>query len=173
LAGSGGIGAVDYLLTTGEIATVSADQQNRHVLVDSMSVYGGALGFRMDIDGPTNDILFQIEASVDDLDLDLTSGFGINIQNAMIKGVNFIEDKGIEDPSGVRLTEHAFVVNLNMDYLDGGEGVKFEFVPRATRNTFNIFDVYAESIVVGDANIGSVSLNDLDINGLSFTVKGH
>lgn len=175
VSGLGGIGAVDFLLTTGEVALEGVSPLDRHVLVDSMSIYGGALGFRMDIDGDTNNILFKVQVAVDDMDVDMTSGFGINIQNAQIKGPGYIESGGIDNPSGVFLTEHAFTINMEMDYVSDSEGIVFSFIPNSNPFTgvYNAFDVVLPEITIGDANIGSVQLNNLILNDVSFAVKGH
>lgn len=169
-----GGGVVDFLLKTGEIALESADRQSRHVLVDSLSIYGGALGFKMVVDGETNDIRFEVEASVDDMDIDMSS-LGINISNAMIKDSTFIERGGIDNPSGLLISQHTFIVNMNMSKTEDGEGVKFEFLkdPFAPVNDFNVFDVYVEELSIGGGLVGSIAIDDLDINGVSFVVSGH
>lgn len=175
LSNSGGIGAVDFLLTTGEVALQGVNPADRHVLVDSMSIYGGAVGFRMDLDGQTNKMTFRVEAAVDDLDLDMTSGFGINIENAQIKGPGFIEQGGAENPGGVSLTQHAFVLSFEMDYDSEDDGIIFKFIPRPNQfvTAQNVFDIVLPEISVGGDVMGSVLVNNLDLNGISFAIKGH
>ena len=110
VSGTGGIGIVDILLTTGEIAVEGVNGVNRHVLVDSISMYGGALSLQMLIDGPTNDIRFVTSIGIDDLDIDMSSSFGIVLEDMVIANgtySTFVD-------SGLNPTPQARVANIDV-----------------------------------------------------------
>jgi hypothetical protein len=169
VSGTGGIGIVDILLTTGEIAVEGVNGVNRHVLVDSISMYGGALSLQMLIDGPTNDIRIVTSIGIDDLDIDMSSSFGIVLEDMVIANgtySTFVD-------SGLNPTPQARVANIDvtMDSDSVPEGVKFDF--NSSLPGYNVFDISAPKVTVGDGMIGSLFINDLDINGISFVVSGH
>jgi len=165
---SGGVGVVDVLLTTGEIAVEGVGGINRHVLVDSLSMYGGALALEMRVDGATNDIEFYTAIGVEDLDIDMSSSFGIVVENAVIAGGNYNEkiDANRSPDASDRVAK--IYVNMNTDVADG---VKFDFA--SPFEDENLIDVRLPSISVGDGQLGSIIVDDFQFRGVSMVVSGH
>ena len=169
ISGNGGVGIVDFLITTGEIAVEgTGPNPNRHVLIDSMSAYGGAAAFNMTVDSVTNNVNFQIRVGIDDLDIDMTSSFGISIENAKIYGFEYFERK---EANQLGPTDYAAEFYIEMSKDDNGDGVNFDFTQGF--GSANIIDVELPSIVVGDANIGAIALNNFDFSGMKVNVSGH
>ncbi|MEK9713884.1 MAG: DUF6160 family protein [Thalassolituus sp.] len=169
VSGTGGIGIVDFLVTTGAVALEGATPDTRHVLVDSVSIYGGALSLQMLIDGPTNDIRFVTSVGIDDMDIDMSSGFGIVIEDMVVAGPNysiFIEEGLNPSPES-----RVFGLDVRMDADAVEDGVLFDL--RTRLPNYNIFDIDIAKLSVGGDMMGSVFIDDLSLRGLSFVVSGH
>jgi hypothetical protein len=174
---AGGIGIVDFLLTTGEVFTQGVNPVDKMLLVDSMSVYGGATAFNMTVDSDTNDIMFQVAVGIDDLDIDMSSSFGIVIENASIYGNQYFERLA---GNVLGPTQYGFEVFVEMSQDEENGGVLFDFTkgygdldPDSIYRNTNKFDVILPSITVGDGNIGSVLIDDLNLQGITVAMRGH
>jgi hypothetical protein len=167
--GAAGVGAVDLSVKVGEIALVGSDPADRHVLVDSISMYGGASGLQMIVDGPTNDIFFISTLGFSDIDIDMSSSFGLVIEDMVLAGSSYLEfEKTRFDPQLEDRTA-SFYVRMDSDSVD--DGVLFDFA--SPFDDYNVVDIDVASISLGDGAIGRLTLNNLDFKGVSFVVSGH
>lgn len=168
---SGGVGVVDIGLSIAEISVQGAAGSGvpKHVLVDNLSLYGGALALEMRIDGQTNDIELYTEIGVDDLDIDMSSSFGIVIENAVIAGNKYLEKiAGNRTPTP---SDRVAKILVTMDSSSQSDGVIFDFA--SSFDDENVIDVFMPSIHVGDGQFGSLAINDFDFRGVSLKVSGH
>jgi len=170
----GSIRPVDIKITTGPIETLHADGETTGVrLIDSLSMYGGALGLKMTVMGSDNDIRFRTQIGFDDIDIDMSTGFGIKIEDAFLAGSNHDGDPSF-------FTDSIADISVLM-YKNDDEGITFDFT-QPTKNGQNVFDLGIGSLVVGNGldsntgqeqNIGAFFVDNLDITGVAINVSGH
>jgi len=165
---SGGVGVVDILLTTGEIAVEGAGGINRHVLVDSISMYGGALALEMRVDGATNDIELYTAIGIEDLDIDMSSSFGIVIEDAVVAGNAYNEKLAANRTPDASDRVAKLYVNMSTDVADG---VKFDFA--SPFDDENVIDIRMPSVSVGGSQLGGIVIDDLQFRGVSMVVSCH
>jgi hypothetical protein len=169
ITGGTGVGVVDFLLTTGNIATEGVDPLDRHVLVDSLSIYGGASNLQMVVDGATNDITFIASVGIEDFDIDMSSSFSVKIDNMVIANSAYSDFfYSVLDPDLNARTANFYVV-MDSDSVD--DGVMFDF--RTPLSGYNVVDVFAETVAVGGDVMGSFYIDDLSFRGVSMVVSGH
>jgi len=168
---SGGVGVVDIELSVGEVALEGAGPNpNRHVLVDSINMYGGALALEMSVDGQSNDVTFYTEIGIEDLDIDMSSSFSLKIENAVLAGGGYLERvRAGRTPSASDRVAGIFVV---MDTDSVPEGVKFDFT-QGIEGEDNVIDVVMPSVSLGGQNLGSFTIDNFDFSGVSLVVSGH
>ena len=163
------VGVVDFLLTTGNIATEGVSPADRHVLVDSLSIYGGASNLQMVVDGATNDITFITSVGVEDMDIDMTSSFSVKIENMVIANSAYSDFLSTPlDPDLNARTANFYVV---MDSDSVADGVLFDF--RTPLSGYNKVDIFAEKVSVGGDLMGSFYIDDFSFRGVSMVVSGH
>lgn len=167
--GGSGVGVVDFLLTTGNVAVEGTTPGSRHVLVDSLSVYGGASNLQMIVDGPTNDITFITSVGIEDMDLDMTSSFSINIENMVIASSTYSDFNGLPVDPDLNARTANFYVTMDSDSVP--DGVKFDFA--TPLSAYNVVDIYAPIVEVGGDQLGSFYIDDLNFKGVSLIVSGH
>jgi hypothetical protein len=162
---SNGIGIVDIEVTTGFVETRAIDDSRGVRLVDSISMYGGALGLSMIVDGATNDIGFRALIGLEDIDVDMSTN-GIFIKDAYIYGSGYNREDALAQPSDL-----AADIYVSLSKEDGG--VRLDFSPQAGRDRQNIFDMGVRELTVGDGVIGSIDIDDLSIQGVALNISGH
>jgi hypothetical protein len=157
-----GVGVVDVQLTTGIIETKDINGDAGVRLIDSISMYGGALGLSMLIDGSTNDIAFRAEIGFEDIDIDMSTN-GIVITDAYIFGRDWNDDPvaSLSDT----------VADIYVTLRKEGDGVTFDFAPN--RSGQNIFDMGIGELSIGGGVIGAIAIDDLSIQGVSMNISGH
>lgn len=160
---AGGISPVDIKITVDEVFTSDINGDRQITMVDSLSLYGGALGLKMTVDGATNDITFRTQIGFDDIDVDLTSFLSMNIKDAYIAGQNHNGDPSFFTDS---------IADIHVVMSKETDGVKFDF-SQAPNNNQNIFDMGIGELTIGGDVLGSIAINDLNIRGLSVNVSGH
>jgi hypothetical protein len=160
-----GIGIVDIEVTTGFVETRAIDDSRGVRLVDSISMYGGALGLSMIVDGATNDIGFRALIGLEDIDVDMSTN-GIFIKDAYIYGSGYNREDALAQPSDL-----AADIYVSLSKEDGG--VRLDFSPQAGRDKQNIFDMGVRELTVGDGVIGSIDIDDLSIQGVALNISGH
>ena len=167
-----GISPVDIKLTIDSVTTLDSAGNTALTLIDELSIYGGALGLKMTVNGSDNDFIFRTQVGFDDIDVDLSSFLGMKIENAFFAGSNHNNDPEL-------ITD--YIADIHVVMSQENDGVKFDF-GQATRSGQNIFDLGIGSLTVGqglDARtgqeqvIGSFFIDDLNIRGLSVEVSGH
>jgi hypothetical protein len=168
---SGGVGVVDILLTTGEISLQGAPGSGapEHVLIDSMSLYGGALALELRVDGQTNDVEFYTAIGVEDLDIDMSSSFSLVIEDAVIAGSNYLEK--IRDNRSPDASDRVAKIYVNMDADSPNGGVNFDFASNFEDE--NNIDVVLPSVALGGDQLGSFEIDDFQFRGVSILVSGH
>ena len=171
---------VDFLVSTGAIFTRDSDGDRAVNLVDSISMYGGALYFNMDVsnrtrtvDGATQNytnLRMVTEFGIEDLDIDASSSLGLKIENAVVAGSQYLEQKAV---LGNNVPASRRVTQLFVDmYADAEGGVVFDFRPGAILDA-NIMDIDLASVTVGDGAIGRVAIDDLNLSNIAIRVAGH
>lgn len=164
---------VDLKLTMGPVETLAADGETVGVrLLDSLSMYGGALGLKMTVDGETNDIRFRTQVGFDDIDVDMTSSMGIEVRDAFFAGSQNDNDASF-------FTDWIADISILMSQENGGVTLDFS---KPTKSAQNKFDIGVGALIVGNGpdpvtgqeqNLGSFFINDLDIRGVSIHISGH
>lgn len=157
-----GVGVVDIALTTGAIETLDINGDAAVRLIDSISMYGGALSLSMLVDGATNDISFRSEIGFEDIDIDMSTN-GIVITDAYIYGGEWNNDPlaSFSDT----------VADIFVTLRKENGGVTFDFSPSRTGQ--NVFDMGIGELTIGDGVVGSIAIEDLSIQGVSVNLSGH
>jgi len=166
--GGTGVGVVDFLVQTGEIALEGVDPATRHVLVDSISIYGGVSNLQMIVDGPTNDIHFITSIGIEDMDIDMTSSLGLKIDNMVIANTTYSDFRGSPFDPDLEARTAKFYVRMDSNQVDG---VLFDF--NSPLSGYNVVDMSLPSISMGGGEIGAVYIDDFSFRGLSLAVSGH
>jgi len=167
----GVIQPVDLKITSGPVYTAASDGSPGIRLIDSMRLVGGALGLKMTVDGDTNDINFRTQVGFDDIDVDMSTGLGITIENAYFSGANHNGDPSFLDN----------IADISVVMYNDNDGVTFDF-SQADRNNQNIFDLGIGKLTIGNGPdpstgaeqvIGSFTVDDLNIRGVAVNLSGH
>lgn len=178
----GGACPVDFLISTGEIYTRDASGQRAVNLVDGISVYGGALYYNMYVSnqqrlvgGVTQNytnLRMITEFGIEDMDIDASSSLGMTIENAVVAGPQYLEQKKI---LGNNVPASKRVAQLFLDmYADAdGDGVVFDFRPAALLEGANVFDIDLAKVTIGDGTIGRIAIDNLALNNIAVRIAGH
>jgi hypothetical protein len=162
-ASSGNI--VDFRLATGNIDLISADGLTSSTFIDSINLTGFFTAFSARIDAATLHTDIRVTVSIDDLDLDI-SPLGIKIENAFITDTSFFEE--LKDSDGVVRdvgVEH-LTTEFKLDVYADDEGLHIDPVQVE-------FDMGIGGIIIADASIGSLALDNVNLSSLSVTISGH
>ena len=172
----GGVGVVDFEITADEVFLSAADGTKGATLVDGFSVYGGALYFKATIEDKVNassqaytNVQLSAQVGIEDMDIDLTSMLGLKIDNMVIAGAEYFET--IEENGSATTTVRAATLRANMFAEPDGSGFVVDF--SSSLSSTNVFDIYAPEVSLGGQMLGAISLDDVDIRGVSLKFAGH
>ncbi|WP_276782986.1 DUF6160 family protein [Thalassolituus oleivorans] len=171
-----GISPVDFEITVDEVFLSAANGTKGATLVDGFSVYGGALYFKATIEDKVNaasqmytNIQLSAQVGIEDMDIDLTSMLGLKIDNMVVAGAEYFET--IEENGSPTTTSRVATLRANMFAEPDGSGFVVDF--SSGLSTTNVFDIYAPEVSLGGQMLGAISLDDVDIRGVSLKFAGH
>ncbi|WP_430462973.1 DUF6160 family protein [Thalassolituus sp. LLYu03] len=160
--GLGG-GVVDFGLTTGEIRLANAAGDQSATLINSISMAGLATQFRMRIDSTTSVITLQSQMGIADLDVD-AEPLGFGVRNMVIANNTYLQSLNEWGASALSLPDVQLPVEIAMVAQDDGLNL--------TIKRFNS-DMVISELLIGGTNIGAVTLDDVNLNGINMLVYGH
>ncbi|CCU72192.1 MAG: DUF6160 family protein [Thalassolituus sp.] len=171
-----GISPVDFEITVDEVFLSAANGTKGATLVDGFSVYGGALYFKATIEDKVNaasqmytNIQLSAQVGIEDMDIDLTSMLGLKIDNMVVAGAEYFET--IEENGSPTTTSRVATLRANMFAEPDGSGFVVDF--SSGLSATNVFDIYAPEVSLGGQMLGAISLDDVDIRGVSMKFAGH
>ncbi|MEQ3632489.1 DUF6160 family protein [Thalassolituus sp.] len=171
-----GISPVDFEITVDEVFLSAANGTKGATLVDGFSVYGGALYFKATIEDKVNaasqmytNIQLSAQVGIEDMDIDLTSMLGLKIDNMVVAGAEYFET--IEENGSPTTTSRVATLRANMFAEPDGSGFVVDF--SSGLSATNVFDIYAPEVSLGGQMLGAISLDDVDIRGVSLKFAGH
>jgi len=158
--------AVDFGLSTGEWRMQRSDGVDGNTnLIDSLSMTGLGLDLRMKVDNQTQHLKVEALFGIDDLDMEV--GFlALGIKDMSIAGSSYFESLG----------EWGFV-----GLPDIGASLKLDIYTKDTPNVVGGLaidivefeaDIAIGAVELGGTSIGSLYINDLQLNGTSMVVYG-
>ncbi|MBQ0727760.1 MAG: hypothetical protein KBT77_10470 [Thalassolituus oleivorans] len=152
-----GLGVVDFEISTGAISTTAAGGAPAATIVDSINMYGGATGLGIIVNND-NSVYLTTTVGIEDLDIDMTSSLSTRIKDAFIADSDFI---GNPFPQVENYTaQFTFLLDAQPD------GINIDFVNAK-------FDMGIGMVEIGDGQIGSLLLDDVNLNGVSLHIAGH
>jgi hypothetical protein len=156
-----GGGLVDLGISTGSLELMSADGLVSSTLIDSINITGLFKRFRAIVDAETLHTEIDVTFAVDDMDIDV-AGLNMKVENAFIVNSTYFEAIEKYGEADIDSTTANFVVDVYAD--DDGLHVDPLDV---------VFDMGIGGIVIADASIGSLALDNIDLSNLSVTISGH
>lgn len=171
-----GISPVDFEITADEVFLSAADGTKGATLVDGFSVYGGALYFKATIEDKVNansqmytNVQLSAQVGIEDMDIDLTSMLGLKIDNMVVAGGEYFET--IAENGSATTTSRVATFRANMFAEPDGSGFVVDF--SSSLSSTNVFDIYAPEVSLGGQMLGAISLDNVDIRGVSLKFAGH
>lgn len=158
-----GGGIIDFGITTGAVDLISADRLTSARLIDSISLSGIITKFRTKVDAQTSHFITEAEFGIDDLDIDF-SGLNMKVENVLIAAPSYFES--LEDWGAQGLALQDITVKASFDIFANDDGLMIE-------SESLLFDMHVGSISIGNQQVGSVMLDDVNISQSSTLIKGH
>lgn len=151
---------VDFGVSTGAWKLMQTNGTSNTTLLSNVNMTGLGSEFRIRIDEATSNLNVKAGFAIDDLDFNVDF-LGVGIENAVIAGKGYLENLeaqsyGISD----------LMIIAELDIYKVAKGLKFDVVQFEA-------DIALPTINIGGASIGSVYVNDLNLQNTSLVVYGH
>jgi uncharacterized protein DUF6160 len=159
--------AVDFGLSTGEWRLQKSTGVDGNTnLIDSLSLTGLGLDFRMKVDNQTQRLKIETLFGIDDLDMEVDF-LSLGIKDMTMAGSSYFESLGEYGFVGLPDIGASLKLDIYAVNTPGvNAGLAVDIVEFET-------DIGIGAIELGGTSIGSLYINDLSLSGTSMVIYGH
>lgn len=158
-----GGGIIDFGISTGAIQLMAENKLQSATLVDSINMSGVITKFRTKIDAQTSHFITEAEFGIDDLDIDF-SGLNMKVENVLLAAPSYFESLEDWGPQGLALQD--VTVETSFELYADDDGLRIDLHSMD-------FDMQIGAVSIGEHQVGSVALDNVNITQSSTLIRGH